>query len=251
MRRTSSPIPRRAIRVAWAALILLATDCPSAATSKQDAYEAERKRMVDLIASRGVKDAATLRAMRAVRRHEFVPKELESNAYGDHPLPIGYEQTISQPYVVAYMTEVLRPKRGMRVLEVGTGSGYQAAVLAEAGCDVYTIEISKELASSARERLARLGYGRVKTRHGDGYKGWAEAAPFDAIIVTAAADRIPPPLIEQLKPGGRMVIPEGESDEVQKLILIEKDAKGKVKSTELLPVRFVPLLREREPAPAR
>lgn len=247
----SSPIPRRAIRIAWATLILLATDCASAATSKQDAYEAERKRMVDLIASRGVKDATTLRAMRAVRRHEFVPKEIESNAYGDHPLPIGYEQTISQPYIVAYMTEVLRPKRGMKVLEVGTGSGYQAAVLAEVGCDVYTIEISKELASSARERLARLGYGRVKTRHGDGYKGWTEAAPFDAIIVTAAADRIPPPLIEQLKPGGRMVIPEGESDEVQKLILIEKDAKGKVKSTELLPVRFVPLLREREPAPAR
>ena len=207
--------------------------------------------MVDLIASRGVKDAATLRAMRAVRRHEFVPRELESSAYGDHPLPIGYEQTISQPYVVAYMTAAIRPKQGMKVLEVGTGSGYQAAVLAEAGCEVYTIEISKELAASARERLARLGYGRVRTRHGDGYMGWAEAAPFDAIIVTAAADRTPPPLIEQLKPGGRMVIPEGESDEVQKLILIEKDAKGKVKSAELLPVRFVPLLREKESAPAR
>ena len=237
-------LPSFASRIALTTLVLAATACAPATTSKQDKYEAERKRMVDLIASRGVKDGATLRAMRAVRRHEFVPAELESNAYEDHPLPIGFEQTISQPYIVAYMTEVLRPKLGMKVLEVGTGSGYQAAVLAEAGCEVYTIEISKELASSARERLARLGYGRVRTRHGDGYKGWAEAAPFDGIIVTAAADRIPPPLLEQLKPGGRMVIPEGESDQVQKLILIEKDRKGKVKSTELLPVRFVPLLRE-------
>jgi protein-L-isoaspartate(D-aspartate) O-methyltransferase len=131
----------------------------------------------------------------------------------------------------------------MRVLEVGTGSGYQAAVLAEAGCDVYSIEISKDLASTATERLARLGYGRVRTRHGDGYQGWAGGAPFDGIIVTAAADRVPPPLLEQLKPGGRMIIPEGERDEVQRLTLIEKDDQGKVRTTELLPVRFVPLLR--------
>lgn len=245
--RTCFLIPGLTHRIALATLVLVATACASRdsmATSSTAPYEAERKRMVDLIASRGVKDTATLRAMHAVRRHEFVPKELESSAYGDHPLPIGYEQTISQPYIVAYMTEAIRPRPGMKVLEVGTGSGYQAAVLAEAGCDVYTIEISKELASSAGERLARLGYGRVHTRHGDGYKGWVEAAPFDAILVTAAADQIPPPLLEQLKPGGRMVIPEGESDAVQKLLLIEKDAKGKVKSTELLPVRFVPLLRE-------
>jgi len=245
--RACSSLSSPAHRIALATLILTIAGCASrdsVATTQPSRYEAARKRMVDLIASRGVKDGATLRAMRAVRRHEFVPAELESLAYEDHPLPIGFEQTISQPYIVAYMTEALRPKPGMKVLEVGTGSGYQAAVLAEAGCDVYTIEISKELASSASERLGRLGYGRVRTRAGDGYKGWTEAAPFDAIIVTAAADRIPPPLIEQLKPGGRMVIPEGESDEVQKLILIEKDRNGKVKSTELLPVRFVPLLRE-------
>jgi protein-L-isoaspartate(D-aspartate) O-methyltransferase len=245
--RSCSLLPGLAYGIALATLILATTDCASresVATSQQAQYEAQRKRMVDLIASRGVRDSTTLRAMRGVRRHEFVPGELESSAYGDHPLPIGFGQTISQPYIVAYMTEVLRPRPGMKVLEVGTGSGYQAAVLAEAGCDVYTIEISKELASSARERLARLGYGRVRTRHGDGYKGWAEVAPFDAIIVTAAADRVPPPLLEQLKPGGRMVIPEGDSDEVQRLTLIEKDAKGKVSLTELLPVRFVPLLRE-------
>jgi protein-L-isoaspartate(D-aspartate) O-methyltransferase len=199
--------------------------------------------MVDQIASRGVRDSTTLRAMRAVPRHEFVPAELAGSAYGDHPLPIGLGQTISQPYIVAYMTEALHPRPDMKVLEVGTGSGYQAAVLAEAGCEVYSIEISKDLASSATERLARLGYERVRTRHGDGYEGWPAAAPFDGIIVTAAADRVPPPLLSQLKPGGRMVIPEGESDEVQRLTLIEKDAQGKVRTTELLPVRFVPLLR--------
>jgi protein-L-isoaspartate(D-aspartate) O-methyltransferase len=164
-------------------------------------------------------------------------------AYGDFPLPIGYGQTISQPYIVGYMTELLRPKPGMKVLEVGTGSGYQAAVLAEIGCDVYTIEIFAELASSAGRRLRALGYGRVHSRQGDGHDGWPDSAPFDAIIVTAAAGYVPPPLLEQLRPGGRMVIPVGSVYGVQDLILVEKDARGRMRTTRLLPVRFVPLLR--------
>jgi protein-L-isoaspartate(D-aspartate) O-methyltransferase len=172
-----------------------------------------------------------------------VPHELAGSAYGDHPLPIDLGQTISQPYIVAYMTEALRPRRGMKVLEVGTGSGYQAAVLAETGCEVYTIEIFKELASAARERLERLGYGRVRTRHGDGFEGWVEAGPFDAIIVTAAAGYIPPPLLQQLTPSGRMIIPVGSVYGVQNLILAEKSAKGTIRTTQLLPVRFVPMLR--------
>ena len=215
----------------------------AAPTQQEERHTAGRKRMVDLIVSRGVRDTTTLHAMRTVPRHAFVPEELAGSAYADHPLPIGLGQTISQPYIVAYMTEALRPKRGMKVLEVGTGSGYQAAVLAEAGCDVYTIEIFGKLASSARERLARLGYGRVHTRHGDGFEGWAGAAPFDAIIVTAAAGFIPPPLIAQLKPGGRMIIPVGGIHGVQDLILVEKPPKGKTRTTRLFPVRFVPLLR--------
>jgi len=199
--------------------------------------------MVKLIAARGVRDSATLRALRVVPRHEFVPKAELDLAYGDHPLPIGYGQTISQPYIVGYMTEILRPKPGMRVLEVGTGSGYQAAVLAEIGCQVHTIEIFSELEKAARDRLKRLGYARVATRQGDGFEGWREAAPFDAIIVTAAAGFIPPPLLEQLKPNGRMVIPVGSVYGVQNLILVERDPSGKLRTTNLLPVRFVPLLR--------
>ncbi len=197
--------------------------------------------MVDLIAARGVGDAATLRSMRAVMRHEFVPADQTLRAYGDHPLPIGHGQTISQPYIVAYMTEILNPHRGMKVLEVGTGSGYQAAVLAEIGCKVYTVEIFEVLARAARERLQRLGYN-VNSRHSDGHFGWAEEAPFDAVIVTAAAGYIPPALVEQLKPGGRMVIPVGSVYGIQNLILVEKDAAGQVSTRNLLPVRFVPML---------
>jgi protein-L-isoaspartate(D-aspartate) O-methyltransferase len=151
-------------------------------------------------------------------------------------------QTISQPYIVAYMTEVLRPVPGMKVLEVGTGSGYQAAVLAAAGCEVYTIEIFEALATSATERLKRLAYRRVTVRHGDGHFGWPEAAPFDAVIVTAAAGFIPPALVTQLKAGGRMVIPVGSAYGVQNLILVEKDQRGRVTTRALLPVRFVPML---------
>jgi protein-L-isoaspartate(D-aspartate) O-methyltransferase len=198
--------------------------------------------MVDLIVSAGVRDSATLSAMRAVPRHEFVPAEVRDLAYGDHPLPIGYEQTISQPYVVAFMTEQLRPRPGMKVLEVGTGSGYQAAVLAAIGCDVYTIEIVEPLATTAAATLARVGYDRVRVRHGDGYRGWPEAAPFDAVIVTAAAGDIPPRLLEQLAPGGRLVMPVGPQDGVQYLVLVEKSASGETTRRTLLPVRFVPLI---------
>ena len=211
--------------------------------AEQARFRSERLAMVaSQIQAQGVKDRATLDAMRAVPRHEFVPPELRDRAYGDYPLPIGYGQTISQPYVVAYMTELIRPKPGMRVLEVGTGSGYQAAVLAAIGCDVHTVEIFEALAASARERLERLGFGTVNVRHADGHFGWNEAAPFDAILVTAAAGYIPPALIDELKRGGRMVIPVGSVYGVQSLILVEKDAKGVVRSQSLLPVRFVPML---------
>ena len=209
-----------------------------------DPFRAQRLALVErYIAGEGIRHAATLRAMETVRRHEFVPPEYRGEAYRDAPLPIGYGQTISQPYVVAYMTELLRPAPGMKVLEVGTGSGYQAAVLAEIGCRVYTVEIFAALADSARRRLARLGYETVQVRHGDGHFGWPEAAPFDAIIVTAAAGYVPPALVEQLKPGGgRMVIPVGSVYGVQNLILVEKGERNDVRTRQLLPVRFVPLL---------
>lgn len=211
--------------------------------SASDPYERERLAMVRLIEGYGVADAATLAAMRSVPRHEFVPEGYRRRAYGDHPLPIGYGQTISQPYIVAYMTETLKPEPGMKVLEVGTGSGYQAAVLAEIGCEVYTVEIFSALATSARQRLERLDFANVTVRHADGHYGWSEVAPFDAIIVTAAAGYIPPALVEQLKPGGRMVIPVGSVYGIQNLILVEKDAAGDVRTYNLLPVRFVPMLK--------
>lgn len=205
-------------------------------------FAAQREAMVrEQIEARGVRDPATLSAMRAVPRHEFVPRESVGGAYGDHPLPIGHGQTISQPYIVAYMTELLALQPGDRVLEVGTGSGYQAAVLAEITDEVHTIEIVPALARGAAERLARLGYGEVKTREGDGYYGWPEAAPFQAIIVTAAATSIPPPLVEQLAPGGRMVVPVGATPWTQNLVLVTKDEDGAVRTRTLLPVRFVPL----------
>ena len=180
--------------------------------------------------------------MRRVPRHAFVPASQRELAYTNRPLPIGYGQTISQPYIVALMTDLLRLARHSRALEIGTGSGYQAAVLAELGHLVYTIEIVSELAEPAAKRLSELGYGAVSARHGDGYYGWPEAAPFDGILVTAAASQIPPPLLEQLKPGGRMVIPIGASFLVQELMLIEKLADGTIRTEALLPVAFVPLV---------
>ena len=208
----------------------------------QDRYAQQRRDMVRLIERYGVEDSITLAAMLAVPRHEFVPPEYRSRAYADRPLPIGYGQTISQPYIVAYMTEILKPRPGMKVLEVGTGSGYQAAVLAEIGSEVYTVEIFEALAASAKEVHERLGY-KVNGRYADGHFGWPEAAPFDAVIVTAAAGYIPPALVEQLKPGGRMVIPVGSVYGVQNLILVMKDADGVVRTRNLLPVRFVPMLK--------
>jgi protein-L-isoaspartate(D-aspartate) O-methyltransferase len=202
-----------------------------------------RAAMVKLIEAQGVEDAATLAAMRAVPRHEFVPPEQRSRAYRDHPLPIGYGQTISQPYIVAYMTEILQPGPGMTVLEVGTGSAYQAAVLAETGAEVFTMEIIEPLAAEAERRLQRLGYAdRVHVRHADGHFGWPDQAPFDAVIVTAAAGFIPPALVDQLRSGGRMIIPVGSVYGVQNLILVEKDAGGEVTTRTLLPVRFVPMV---------
>jgi protein-L-isoaspartate(D-aspartate) O-methyltransferase len=219
--------------------------CPQTASgqrSQEAEYRQQRLAMASLIRRYGVEDVRTLRAMETVPRHEFVPEEHRSRAYGDHPLPIGYGQTISQPYIVAYMTEMLRPTPDMKVLEVGTGSGYQAAVLAQIGAEVYTVEIFEGLAASAGERLKRLGFDNVTNRHADGHFGWPDAAPFDAIIVTAAAGHIPPILIQQLKPGGRMIIPVGSIYGVQNLILVEKDSNGKVRTRNLLPVRFVPML---------
>jgi protein-L-isoaspartate(D-aspartate) O-methyltransferase len=198
----------------------------------------------DQIKERGVSDTAVIGAMTRVPRHLFVPPEFINYAYIDEPLPIGLNQTISQPYIVALMTELLSPKKNHRVLEIGTGSGYQAAVLAEIVDSVWTIEILDGLAKSAEERLSKLGYGRVKVRCGDGYAGWPEYAPFDGVIVTAAAEEIPEPLIEQLKDGGRMVIPVGSVFSIQNLVLVEKHGKNIIRRS-IAPVRFVPLLREK------
>ncbi|HAR98004.1 MAG TPA: protein-L-isoaspartate O-methyltransferase [Syntrophus sp. (in: bacteria)] len=224
------------------ALLLLLT-APSAPAD--DAERAARDAMVRTqIADRGIRDPDTLAAMRAVPRHRFVPPDLAASAYADQPLPIGYGQTISQPYIVAVMTETLRLKPGHKVLEIGAGSGYQAAVLARIVREVFTIEIVPELGNAARERLRTLGCRNVRVRVADGYDGWPEEAPFDAIVVTAAADHIPPPLIRQLRDGGRMVIPVGSPFFVQTLMLVEKD-RGKIRTTSLMPVRFVPFTRRR------
>jgi protein-L-isoaspartate(D-aspartate) O-methyltransferase len=203
----------------------------------------ERDEMVRAIKTYGLEDEAVLAAMAAVPRHEFVPPAFSPRAYADSPLPIGHGQTISQPYIVAEMTRQLHLRPGAKVLEIGTGSGYQAAVLTHFTTEVYSIEIIKPLAEEARKRLKRLGYDVVKVRCGDGFYGWPEAAPFDAIIGTCVAGEVPPPLVEQLKKGGRMVIPLGQEDAIQYLMLIEKDAEGKVHRRPLMPVRFVPLLR--------
>jgi protein-L-isoaspartate(D-aspartate) O-methyltransferase len=185
-------------------------------------------------------------ALTSVPRHEFVATDQKKYAYENRPLPIGYGQTISQPYVVAAMTQVLALRPGERALEVGTGSGYQAAILAELGVRVFTIEIIQPLGEAARDRLTRLGYQRIETRIGDGYYGWPEQAPFDAIIVTAASNHIPQPLLAQLKTGGRMVIPVGNPFGAQQLVVVRKDAAGRVTTRKILPVRFVPLTGRRE-----
>jgi protein-L-isoaspartate(D-aspartate) O-methyltransferase len=226
----------------------------AAARAGEDRYAAERAGMIAAIVEdvrrtasytgRKRFDERVMHAMAAVPRHEFVPVDLQPVGYENRPLPIGYGQTISQPYIVALMTDLMGIDTDDVVLEVGTGSGYQAAVLSGLVKHVYTIEIIKPLERQAKIRLARLGYDNVTTRLGDGYYGWAEHAPFDAIIVTAAAGHVPPPLIEQLKPGGRIVIPVGGRFLTQQLLLVEKTQAGDVKTRQILPVRFVPLTGE-------
>jgi protein-L-isoaspartate(D-aspartate) O-methyltransferase len=210
-----------------------------------DKYVASRNNMVKIqITDRGIANAATIKAMRKVPRHLFVSKEYENEAYGDYPLPIGYGQTISQPYIVAYMTEIVRPTEKKKALEIGTGSGYQAAVLAEIVDKVYTIEIIPELARESAARFKKLGYNNITGKPGDGYNGWPEHAPFDIIIVTAAVTEIPKPLIDQLAENGRLVIPVGEQGAIQELILLVKK-NGKIEKTRLTFVRFVPFRRSK------
>ena len=222
----------------------------SAAFANETEYAAARAALVEEIRSYAARDSImesesfedkTLQSLGSVPRQEFIPDKLKSEAYGNYPLPIGYGQTISQPYIVALMTDLVQPGPDDVVLEVGTGSGYQAAVLAKLVKRVYSMEIIEPLAEQAGKRLERLGYGNVETRLGDGYFGWEEHAPYDAIIVTAAASHVPPPLIEQLKPGGRLVIPVGGRFAIQYLLLIEKSEDGEILTRQITAVRFVPL----------
>ncbi|MDO8932764.1 MAG: protein-L-isoaspartate(D-aspartate) O-methyltransferase [Rhodocyclaceae bacterium] len=246
----SSAASKRGWRTAvlWLALLLGAV--PHATVGAADMAR-ERQAMVDEVASmarafgagagRGALDPRVLAALGRVPRHEFVSAALRSSAYANRPLPIGHGQTISQPYIVAVMTDYAKVGAGDTALEIGTGSGYQAAVLAELGVKVWSIEIVEPLAKEAAERLRRLGYANVATKFGDGYHGWPEHGPFDAIVVTAAASHVPPPLLRQLKPGGRMVIPVGASFQTQQLLLVEKRDDGTVTTRQMMPVRFVPL----------
>jgi len=240
---TNVPAARRGWWLGFALLVL----CMQHDAAAQGDDARQRGQMVEEVASMarfgGAAriDARVLAVMNKVPRHEFVPADQKPHAYDNRPLPIGYGQTISQPYIVAAMTELLNLKPGHVVLEIGTGSGYQAAVLAELAQAVYTIEIVAPLAQQATERLRRLGYATVHARTGDGYFGWPEAGPFDAIMVTAAAGHVPPPLLRQLKPGGRMVIPIGAPFMTQQLMLVEKDSDGTVKTRQMMAVRFVPL----------
>ena len=236
------------MRLALAVLLLVTTTAHAA-----DQYDRARDRLLREIAAdahltsretgRTTFDARVMNALRTVPRHLFVPENLRSAAYANRPLPIGHGQTISQPYIVALMTDLLRVKPTDVVLEVGTGSGYQAAVLSPLVKQVHTVEIIAPLAQQATTRLRTLGYDNVIVRHADGYNGWKEVGPFDSIIVTAAATHIPPPLIQQLKPGGRMIIPVGGPFATQSLMMVEKTAAGKVRTRSMLPVVFVPLTR--------
>ncbi|MDM0070559.1 protein-L-isoaspartate(D-aspartate) O-methyltransferase [Variovorax sp. J31P207] len=236
------------VRAMAAALLLAAAGAQVAGAAD---FAAERRRMTQEIDSlarqtgaetgRPAFDTRVMTAIDTVPRHEFVPAEQIDVAYANRPVPIGHGQTISQPYIVALMTELAKAEPGHKVLEVGTGSGYQAAVMAQLAREVYSIEIVEPLGQQAMQRLRRLGYGNVQVRLGDGYHGWEEHAPFDAILVTAAASHVPPPLIRQLKPGGRMVIPVGAAFMVQQLMLIEKNPDGTVSTRQILPVAFVPL----------
>jgi protein-L-isoaspartate(D-aspartate) O-methyltransferase len=228
-----------------AALTGRGTAAPALASSGGDTFAPARHEMVVeqlLRRGRDIMNLDVLAAMSKVARHEFVPERLRDLAYADRPLPIGYGQTISQPYVVAFMTERLEPKRTDSVLEIGTGSGYQAAILAELTTQVYSIEIVEELAEHASATLKRLGYTNVQIRAGDGYQGWAAVAPFDAILVTCAPQEVPRPLIEQLKDGGRMVIPVGRAGRQEVVVLWKRG--GKLEQRAVLPVQFVPMTRK-------
>jgi protein-L-isoaspartate(D-aspartate) O-methyltransferase len=221
----------------------------SEATPPTDADFAQRRNTMvrTQIEDRGIRDRQVLAAMREVPRHEFVPNEFRDSAYDDRPLGIGYGQTISQPYIVAFMTERLVPKARDRILEIGTGSGYQAAILSKLVGEVFSIEIVPQLAEGAAATLKRLGYANVRVKAGDGYQGWPEHAPFDAIIVTCAPDHVPNPLISQLKEGGRLIIPVGDFGE-QSLYLLEK-RDGKIERKAILPVRFVPMTGKAQSVP--
>ena len=221
---------------------------PKVTPTSRDSEDERRARMVETqIVARGVRDARVLAAMRQVPRHLFVDAKEGAQAYEDHPLPIAGNQTISQPYIVALMTELADLTPSEKVLEIGTGSGYQSAVLSRLAREVYSIEIVPELARASADRLQQLGYRNVTVREGDGYRGWAEHAPFDAILVTAAPDRIPQPLLDQLAPGGRMVIPVGSF--FQELKVLSKDKNGNITEKDILPVRFVPMTGEIEKTP--
>jgi len=221
-----------------------ANSIQAAQNAPPDSTAKAREIMVEqTIQSRGISDPTVLKAMRRVKRHLLIPEETRSHAYADRPLPIGMGQTISQPYIVALMTELLAPQPEHTILEVGTGSGYQACVLAEIVSKVYTIEIIPELSLTAQQVIRDMGYQNIHYRIGDGYLGWPEVAPFDGIIVTAGAPILPEPLVEQLKPGARLVIPIGPADKTQELMVIYKDMDGTIHKQKTIPVRFVPLVR--------
>lgn len=223
-------------------VIFLLASAVSATNGPQDPYSIQRKEMVARqIAARGVSDQKVLDAMLNVPRHEFVPHEYRRFAYADQPLPVGEGQTISQPYIVAYMTEALNILPGEKVLEIGTGSGYQAAVLAEIKAEVYSVEVIESLAIQAGKTLENLGYKNIHLKTGDGYQGWPEHAPFDAILVTCSPSGIPEALKEQLAEGGRMIIPVGKQNSIQYLYYLEKK-KGKIRQKSVMPVRFVPMI---------
>lgn len=238
-----APHVKTALRALAASIVLL---LPAFVSDAGDDHDLARRRMVEQdLKNRDIRDATVLSVMGRVPRHLFVDSTLRDRAYGDHPLPIGEGQTISQPYVVALMTEALKLRPGDRVLEIGTGSGYQAAVLSEIVKEVYTIEIRKTLADRATGLLAKLGRNNVKVKHADGYFGWEEHAPFDAIMITAAANHVPPPLIRQLKEGGRLIVPLGGTVYYQMLTLATK-RKGELDVEQLSPVAFVPMRGEVE-----
>lgn len=237
----SHPGKPQGLKCVLLAVCLWAAVMPGWAEDARSERQAEREALVEEVRDEGIDDPAVIEALRQVPRHRFVPDKLRDQAYINEPLPIGYGQTISQPVIVALMTQLALVAPEHKVLEVGTGSGYQAAILAQLSDQVYTIEIIAPLALQARARLASLGYERIRTRQGDGYYGWREQAPFDRILVTAAAAHIPPPLLSQLKPGGRMVIPVGPRWGAQTLMLVTKDEAAEVATESLLPVLFVPL----------